>query len=406
MGLRFSVAAPPGGALVESALVAGMKTVLFIADPAVRVNQQIAVGLSRELQKHEPWQLTFSPQTTTLHVLRRLIRETMPQAIVTHAFFDQFSFETLHQLAVPWVAVAVDHHPDLPIPVVIPDDEAIGTRAAEHLLSLRFQHLAIIGFRASANATRFNVFRQRIAQSQNSLDTFWLAPPRGGRVDHPGNIGGNQTRLIRWLQHLPKPCAIFAHSDRPGAHVIRVCAEHGIPVPAEISVLSVDDDALFCHTGHPNLASIHVSNTRIGAEAARLIREWKPGRRVVKIPPAAVIERGSIRAPQLPDPLVEQAIEYARARVGEGVRVRDLQKLTGLTPQLLVYRFQRAIRASPIEVILRQRILLARQLLSETDEAVSTIARRCGFRSANQFYVTFRNHVGMSPVEYRAQLAP
>jgi LacI family transcriptional regulator len=384
-----------------------MKTVLFIADPEVRINQQIAVGLSRELQRHEPWQLTLLPKTTKPPVLLRFLRATPPQAVVSHAYIaDPKSRKALQDLSVPWVAVAVDHHPELPIPVVIPDEEAIGARAAEHLLSLRFQHFAIVGFRASANASRFNVFRRRIAQSQKTLDTYLLPTPRLGREDHPSNIGGNQTRLIRWLQRLPKPCAIFAHSDQPGAHVIRICGEHGIPVPEEISVLAVDDDALFCHTVHPNLASIHVSNTRIGAEAARLLREWRPGRRVVKIPPAAVIERGSIRAPQLPDPLIEQAIEHARAHVGDGVRVRDLQKLTGLTPQLLVYRFQRAIRASPIEVILRQRILLARQLLSETGDPVSTIARRCGFRSANQFYVTFRNHVGMSPVEYRAQFSP
>ena len=91
--------------------------------------------------------------------------------------------------------------------------------------------------------------------------------------------------------------------------------------------------------------------------------------------------------------------------MGDGVCVRDPQKLTGLTPQMLVYRFRQANQTTPIAVTVRQRIILARQLLSETDEVVTTIARQCGFRRANQFCVTFRNQVGMSPLDYRAQRA-
>jgi AraC-like DNA-binding protein len=59
----------------------------------------------------------------------------------------------------------------------------------------------------------------------------------------------------------------------------------------------------------------------------------------------------------------------------------------------------------PFEMSLIHRIDTAKRLLSETTEPVTTIARQSGFNSTNQFYLTFRNHVGMSPTETRTQLA-
>ena len=54
-------------------------------------------------------------------------------------------------------------------------------------------------------------------------------------------------------------------------------------------------------------------------------------------------------------------------------------------------------------MILRQRIAVAKHLLVETSGPVSKVAHRCGFNSPNRFYVIFRDHLGMSPGEYRAQ---
>jgi len=115
------------------------------------------------------------------------------------------------------------------------------------------------------------------------------------------------------------------------------------------------------------------------------------------------MERGSVRPQTHADPLVNKALEYLRASVSKGVRVRDLQKLTGLSPQMLVYRFRAATRRTPMEEILRHRIAHAKYLLGETNEPVAAIAGQSGFNSTNRFYVTFRNLEGMSPQEYRSQ---
>ena len=137
-----------------------------------------------------------------------------------------------------------------------------------------------------------------------------------------------------------------------------------------------------------------------------MIQNWGPGRRLVKVQPTTVVERASCRPPRRGEPLVDKAIEHLRKEVAKGVRVRDLQKLTGLTPHQLVYRFHIVTGRTPMEMILQQRIAVAKQLLAETTEPVAEVARKSGFNSATQFYVTFRNQVGMPPSDYRAQLAP
>lgn len=118
-----------------------------------------------------------------------------------------------------------------------------------------------------------------------------------------------------------------------------------------------------------------------------------------------MVERASCRPPTRGDELVDKALEHLRTRVADGVKVRDLQELTGLTSHQLVYRFDLVTGRTPMEMILRQRINVAKRLLAETTEPVKDIARKSGFNSTNQFYTTFRNHVGISPSDYRTQLA-
>ncbi len=388
-----------------------MKTICFVAACDVRINQKIAVGLAKALYLQGQWHLHMYDWTAASikpHTLNEALRTVRPDALVTHAGgFEPGSLEVLRALSIPWVVVGYDYLPQVPVPAVLPDNKAVGTMAAEYLLARRFKHLAMANFPGTADLPRSEAFRACIARNGCTLHEFIMRDRhRGERWPGTASVNWTERALVRWLRRLPKPCAVFAYSDHPAAHVIGVCARHGIRVPEEVSVLGVDDDELLCHSVYPNLASVHVPNARMGAEAARLILDWTPGRRVIPIAPQTVVERDSVRSPQIGDPLVDKAIDHLYSHVADGVRVRDLQKLTGLTPQMLVYRFRAAIRSTPMEEILRCRVARARQMLTETDETVSAISSQCGFNSATQFYVTFHNQTGMSPREYRVHYAP
>lgn len=60
---------------------------------------------------------------------------------------------------------------------------------------------------------------------------------------------------------------------------------------------------------------------------------------------------------------------------------------------------------TPMEMILRSRIAVAKQLLAETTEPIAKVARQSGFNSPTQFCVAFRKQVGITPSAYRDQMA-
>lgn len=64
-------------------------------------------------------------------------------------------------------------------------------------------------------------------------------------------------------------------------------------------------------------------------------------------------------------------------------------------------RFHVATGLSPLQWVLGERILLARELLEETRMPVDTIARRCGFATPAGLRRHFVRHVRLTPQEYR-----
>lgn len=380
-----------------------MKHAVAIIDPDIRINQQIVLGFSEELQRHDDWDIqVLNPVTSPFRTLKRSLQAIAPDAVAVRDFDSPLS-EHLESLSVPLVIVAVEGPAKSKTAVVIPDSAAMGAMAAEYLLRQEFEHFAVVGYAPPhCPDSRIDVFCSTILRNHAPVEIRRFALKLSG--DHPFGDYGDPRALLHWLHELPKPCAIFAHSDQPGAYLIRTCVRNGIRVPEDVSVLGVDDDPLYCRTVTPNLASVHIPNTRIGIEAARMILDWKPGRRLLEVAPTTVVERASCRSPRRDDPLVDKALAYLRKEVAKGVRVRDLQELTGLTPHQLIYRFNLATGHTPIELILHHRISVAKQLLAESTIPVATVARQSGFNSAPQFYVTFHKQTGLSPSGYRAKL--
>jgi len=378
-----------------------MKDAIFICDPDIRITQRIAVGLSGELQKHDTWNIHVLPTSAPVAEVKQQIRDIKPDAIVVSSLPPRLAAH-LEDLHIPVVVVSVTGAARDLAPTILPDEKAIGTMAAEYLLAQKFDHFAAVDKDRPGPEPRVERFCEIVRKQHRTLDTLWLRKELAG--DHPFGVRADRKRVAEWLDGLPKPCAVFAHSDQIAAFLIRTCARHGVRVPEEVSVLGVDDDPLYCKTVMPNLASIHLPYALMGTEAARMILGLTPMRSLL-VPPSTVVERASCRPPMRGDALVDQALEHLRANVAEGVKVRDLQELTGLTSHQLVYRFNIVTGRTPMEMILRQRINVAKRLLAETTEPVKDIARQSGFNSTNQFYTTFRNHVGMSPSDYRTRLA-
>jgi len=88
-------------------------------------------------------------------------------------------------------------------------------------------------------------------------------------------------------------------------------------------------------------------------------------------------------------------------RVGAAVRMPDLAARLGVTERHLRRVFAQAHGVSPIDYLTTQRLLQAKQLLTDTDLPVTEVALACGFESLRRFNAVFAEQVRLKPTELR-----
>ena len=93
-------------------------------------------------------------------------------------------------------------------------------------------------------------------------------------------------------------------------------------------------------------------------------------------------------------------IDHA-VRVGAAVRMPDLAGRLGVTERHLRRVFAQAHGVSPIDYLTTQRLLQAKQLLTDTDLPVTEVALACGFESLRRFNAVFAEQVRLKPTELR-----
>jgi AraC family transcriptional regulator of adaptative response / DNA-3-methyladenine glycosylase II len=93
-------------------------------------------------------------------------------------------------------------------------------------------------------------------------------------------------------------------------------------------------------------------------------------------------------------------IDHA-VRAGAAVRMPDLAARLGVTERHLRRVFAQAHGVSPIDYLTTQRLLQAKQLLTDTDLPVTEVALACGFGSLRRFNAVFAEQVRLKPTELR-----
>jgi transcriptional regulator GlxA family with amidase domain len=72
-----------------------------------------------------------------------------------------------------------------------------------------------------------------------------------------------------------------------------------------------------------------------------------------------------------------------------------------MAPRTFARRFRAEVGTTPHDWLTHQRVLLARQLLEETELGVDSVAGRAGFRDAATLRHHFTRRVGATPHAYR-----
>lgn len=98
---------------------------------------------------------------------------------------------------------------------------------------------------------------------------------------------------------------------------------------------------------------------------------------------------------------IRAAVSAVHADPGARLGLIDLAAHANLSPRHLQRRFAAEMGTPPASYVEQVRIESARRALTEGDDPVDAIARRCGFGTAETLRRVFQRRLGVAPSEYR-----
>ena len=100
---------------------------------------------------------------------------------------------------------------------------------------------------------------------------------------------------------------------------------------------------------------------------------------------------------------LRQIIDYIQAYLAEDISLNDLADVAGMSPFYFSRLFKQSMLLTPHQYVIKQRVELAKQLLTQPVYSIAEIGLLCGFAHQSHFSRHFRRLVGVSPKVFRNQ---
>ncbi len=101
--------------------------------------------------------------------------------------------------------------------------------------------------------------------------------------------------------------------------------------------------------------------------------------------------------------IVNEGIDYIQAHYKDAIRLGEVSKHLKISTSVLYKAFMQILNTPPATYIQQQKILACQKMLEE-GKRVGTIYQELGFSSAYHLSKAFKQHVGVSPREYKKRL--
>jgi len=297
--------------------------------------------------------------------------------------------------------------------VVCMDDVAAGAKAAEHLLDCRLQSFAYYGdFEKSPihSVKRHRGFAEVLARKGHSCAVSPVTFPRD--VLTKRKVQEHWPPLIAWLRELPKPVGILTMDDAFAHDLAAVCQHADLGVPEHVAIIGVNNDDLLCVSAATPLSSVDPDFSRMGHGAARMLDRLLQGEQLseaerhIALPPVRIVRRQSTDVLAVDDPDVADALRYIREHACDPCSMNDVLRHVPTSRRRLERLFERKLGNSPSTEIVRVRMEIAKQLLSQPEIKLPEVSRRCGYVDQASFTRAFTRVVGISPGAFRQRIAP
>jgi len=308
----------------------------------------------------------------------------------------------VRSIHVPKVEMA-DYIADMHLPRVVPDYDACGRQVAEHFLGRGFRNFVVFYARPTPRSA-IHAFLDRLAAAECEAPAFaWER-----RSVRRAGYGPMDRR--RWLADklakLPKPLAVFADDHVLGVEVLDSCADAGLLVPEQISVLAVSPDNTMCEVAPVPLSSIAHDYEEQAYRAAALLDSLMDGQpaptETIRVPPQKLWVRQSSDIAAIENAEVARAVMFIRQNVRhKGLGVPDVVEATILSRRSLDRAFHQHLGRSVAAEIRRLRMEEATELLRTTSWTALRIAEYCGYSDAKHLRRSLLRATGLLPKAYR-----
>lgn len=374
--------------------------VILLIETSRAFGRGLLYGIARYSRIHGPW--TFFKETGGLERSIGQLKDWGADGIIMR---NPKKSEELIAMGLPTILVIHQREDRDIFPRIVTDGEAIGQRAAEHLLNRGFQHFAYCGLDDTAwSRQRGESFRQRLEQAGRPMHLYQQPKTPVRR-----QWKNEQNILAQWLASLPKPVGILTCNDDRGQHVIEACKIAGFQVPYEVAVIGADNDELVCNLSDPPMTSIALNTEKAGYEAAELLDRLMNGetmcRQKIMVSPTHIVTRQSTDILAIEDRDTAEAIRFIRQNARRPIGVEDVVNATTSSRRVLEKRFRNILNRSIYQEIRRTRVDQIITMLVETDLSISQIAQKMGFPGVEHIARYFRQETGTSLLVYRKRFS-
>jgi AraC family transcriptional regulator len=95
--------------------------------------------------------------------------------------------------------------------------------------------------------------------------------------------------------------------------------------------------------------------------------------------------------------------EFLDAHISRRVGISELASLVGLSQFHFIRAFKHSVGRSPYQYILSERISVAKEMLSKSDQSIADVALAVGFSDASQLNRVFLKLLGVTPTAFRRE---